>query len=214
MNYGLHELIIQNDLNKLVEKISNTFGIQVILADNNKKILSISNSKSMKAYSEKYLKNKLFLDKCAKSIENILKNLDASKSEIQIFECFQAMSYYAISIGSKDNILGFILTGQFFLKKPDLEFYKNLAKKNNIDENSYLKIISKVPVIAKKQMNHNLAFIKEIFEISVEKELYKIKKIETEKELLEINIFSESIINSLPGIFYVLNQKSNFRALE
>jgi PAS domain S-box-containing protein len=78
---------------------------------------------------------------------------------------------------------GNFFTGQFFLEKPDLNFFRAQAKKYGIDEDAYLEAVKKVPIWTQEQLNSYLFFIKGLIAVISESGLKKLREIEARKQI-------------------------------
>ncbi|SHO53631.1 PAS domain S-box protein [Desulfopila aestuarii] len=81
---------------------------------------------------------------------------------------------------------GNFFTGQFFLDKPDLAFFRAQAKKYGFDEEAYLDAVKRVPIWTQEQLNNYLFFIKGLIAVISESGLTKLKEVENRK-LIEVS---------------------------
>ena len=91
---------------------------------------------------------------------------------------------------------GNFFTGQFFLEKPDLDFFRAQAKKYGFDEDAYLEAVKKVPVWTQRQLKNYLFFIKGLIAVVSESGLAKLKEIEARKNIKRSSERIRSILKS------------------
>ncbi len=78
---------------------------------------------------------------------------------------------------------GNFFTGQFFLEKPDLKFFRTQAQKYGFDEEAYIAAVKKVPIWAREQLENYLYFIKGLIAVISESGMKRIKEIEHRKQI-------------------------------
>ena len=79
------------------------------------------------------------------------------------------------------NHIANFFTGQFFLEKPDIGYFKKQAETFGFDERAYLKAVSMVPVWSEQQLAQYLSVIKTITEILADIGYKNLKEIEERK---------------------------------
>jgi PAS domain S-box-containing protein len=100
---------------------------------------------------------------------------------------------------------GNFFTGQFFLEKPDLDFFRAQARKYGFDEEAYLQAVQKVPIWTQAQLNSYLFFIKGLIAIISETGLKKLKELETRKQMEETENRANAILRQMKDGFWVVN---------
>jgi PAS domain S-box-containing protein len=91
--------------------------------------------------------------------------------------------------------IGNVFTGQLFLEKPDLDFFRSQGKTYGFDEDKYINAVKKVPIIPERSLQENLAFVVHLTGMLAEMGLKRARDKEAEKRLRE----SEERYRSLFG---------------
>jgi PAS domain S-box-containing protein len=133
----------------------------------------------------------------------------------QLSEATPSVAYYCphglvdcatpIVIGGKQ--LGSFFTGQFFLEKPDPEFFKEQAGKFGYDEKAYLEALSKVPVWPQERLDKYLAVIKTVTEILAELGYKAILAIEARRAVEENEKTLSAITSSVKDAIIMINDE-------
>lgn len=105
---------------------------------------------------------------------------------------------------------GNFFTGQFFLEKPDLDFFREQAKKYGFDESDYLAAVKKVPVWTIDQLNNYLYFIKGLIEVIAVTASKNLKDIETKRRIRESEEQFRSIFELAPTGMLLLKLDGKF----
>lgn len=123
---------------------------------------------------------------CIKSDLYITEHLHEANPAVS-YKCPHGLVDNAIPIIIGGKHLANFFTGQFFLEKPDLEFFKRLAKKYGFDESSYLEAVSRVPVWEKDRLDKYISAIKAFTEILAEIGYKQLQELEARKAYEEVN---------------------------
>ncbi|MFH0736335.1 MAG: PAS domain S-box protein [bacterium] len=184
MDYKLEDLVNIPLLQSLQEKLDAIYSFPSAILDNDGNILTAvawqdicTKFHRVNAESEK---------DCIKSDKYILEHLHEANPAV-CYQCPRGLIDNAIPIIIGGKHLGNFFTGQFFLEKPDIDFFKNQAKYFGFDENAYLQAVQKTPIWTKEKLNHYYEFIKEFIELIANIGLKNLKEIEAKKELKEVN---------------------------
>ena len=124
------------------------------------------------------------LKNCVASDVYILGHMDEANPSLA-YRCPQGLVDVATPIFIGGKHLGNIFIGQFFKEPPDLDFFRNQAKKYGFPEDEYLDAVRKVPILTDAEVNHNLAFLKKFTEILGEMGLTKMRVQDAERLLKE-----------------------------
>jgi two-component system cell cycle sensor histidine kinase/response regulator CckA len=100
---------------------------------------------------------------------------------------------------------GNYFTGQFLLEPPDLNFFREQARRYGFDEEAYIEAVKKVPIWTQEQLNSYLFFIKGLIEVIVSTGLKKLREIEARKKLEESEERASTILNQMQDGFWVTN---------
>jgi PAS domain S-box-containing protein len=162
MDYKLEDLIDIPLIQNLQEKLNAIYSFPSAIISNDGKILTAvawqdicTKFHRLDPLTEKY---------CIKSDQYIFSHISDANPSVS-YTCPFGLADNALPIIIDGNHLGNFFTGQFFLKKPDLNFFKKQAKKYGFDEKEYLKSVALVPVMTKEKVAQYLDFIKGFIEI-------------------------------------------------
>ncbi len=98
---------------------------------------------------------------CKKSNTRLLNQLTHS-GQIAIDECDNGLVDCATPIIVKGKHIASLATGQFLLKKPDQERFREQARKYGFDEEKYLKALEEIPVVSEEQVKNVTSFLGEM----------------------------------------------------
>ena len=201
MGYKLEELIDIKLLQNLQEKLNLIYPFTTAIVDNDGKILT---SVAWQDICTKFHRVHPECEKeCIKSDLYIMEHIHGSESAIS-YQCPHGLIDNAYPIIINGDRLGNFFAGQFFLKNPDLDFFKKRAEKYGFDETSYLEAVAKVPIWSKERVAIYLDFIKGFIELIAGLGLKNLKEIDTGKILKESEEHNHKIIeNSLAGYFFL-----------
>jgi len=185
MTRKLEDLIDIPLLQSLQDKLNAIYSFPSAIIDNDGKILT---AVAWQDICTKFHRIHPESEKeCIKSDKYILEHLHEAKPAVS-YQCPHGLVDNAAPIIIDGLHLGNFFTGQFFLEKPDLEFFRKQAKVFGFDEKEYLAAVKKVPVWSKKKLNMYLDFIKGFIEIIAGMGLKNLKEIEINGQLTEANI--------------------------
>ena len=176
MDYRLEELIDIPLLQSLLEKLNVIYSFPSAILDNDGKILT---AVAWQDICTKFHRiNPQCEKECIKSDRYILEHLHEASPAIS-YTCPHGLIDNAIPIIIDGKHLGNLFTGQFFLDKPDPEFFKKQAKKYGFEEAAYLEAVEKVPIWTREKLDQYLDFIKSFIEIIAGIGLNHLKEIRT-----------------------------------
>jgi GAF domain-containing protein/ligand-binding sensor protein len=139
----LSNLIDTKFLQKLQDKFAKLMNIACVMLDTQGAITKPSN---FSEFCLKHAKNEpvglSICDGCDIAWESFL----AKKTKPEIFKCPMGLTVFTIPIIVKEKNIALIFGGQTFSKKPNEVFFKNIAKKEGIEEEEYLKTVKKIRI--------------------------------------------------------------------
>jgi len=182
MNYRLEELIDISLLQNLQDKLNVVYSFPSAIIDNDGKVLTAVAWQDI--CTQFHRKNPDCEKECIKSDQYILEHIQEANPAVS-YLCPHGLIDNAAPIIIEGKHLGNFFTGQFFLEKPDLEFFKKQAKLYGFDEKEYLEALKKVPIWTKEKLNLYLDFIKSFIQIIADLGLTNLRGIETNKEIKE-----------------------------
>jgi PAS domain S-box-containing protein len=140
---------------------------------------------------------------CRKSDQYIVSHLRDANPAVS-YECPRGLVDNAIPIMIDGIHYANFFTGQFFLKEPDLEFYKEQAKRFGFDKAAYLESVSKVPIWSKEQLNSYLLFIKGLIDVIAATGAKRLHEIESGRKIAESEMRLKTVIQKMLDGFWVI----------
>lgn len=207
MDFKLEDIIDIPLLQDLQEKLNLIYSFPSAIIDNHGKILT---AVAWQDICTKFHRKHPECEKeCTKSDKYILEHLHEAKPAVS-YTCPHGLVDNATPIIISGKHLGNFFTGQFFLEKPDLKFFRNQAKQYGFDEKEYLEAVEKVPVWTKEKLEHYLDFIKGFIEIIASIGLNHLKEIETNKRIKENEERNQAIIQSTSDWIWEVDQEGKY----
>ncbi|MCZ7402759.1 MAG: PAS domain S-box protein [Candidatus Methanoperedens sp.] len=182
MKFKLQDLIDMKLFQKLQERLNEIYSFPSAIIDNEGNILTATGWQDI--CRQFHRKNKECERHCIQSDQYILSHLHEANPTVS-YRCPHGLVDNATPIIIDGIHYGNFFTGQFFLEKPDMEFFRSQAKKYGFDEDAYLEAVKKVPIWTQEQLNSYIFFMKGLIAIISESGLKKIKEIETRKQIEE-----------------------------
>lgn len=184
MDYKLEDIVDIPLLQELQEKLNAIYSFPSAIIDNEGKILT---AVAWQDICTKFHRTNPESEKeCIKSDKYILEHLHEANPAVS-YTCPHGMTDNATPIIIEGRHLGNFFTGQFFIEKPDIEFFKKQAAHFGFDEKEYLDAVEKVPVWTREKLAQYLDFIKGFIEIIAGIGLKNLKEIEAREELNKVN---------------------------
>ncbi|THB78319.1 MAG: PAS domain S-box protein [Desulfobulbaceae bacterium] len=176
-------------------------------------------------------------DTCKKCIESdtILANSLSGGERYCLYKCRNGLTDAAAPLILEDQHIANVFVGQFLTAQPDVDFFRTQATRYGFDETAYLEALARVPIIDEDKIPSITSFLVNFAEMQANILLDHKRQIESERRLnkarqhienlqefesellaahekvaLEKD-FSDMVINSLPGIFYLIDQKGRFQ---
>ena len=182
MKYKLQDLIDIELFQNLQDRLNEIYSFPSAIIDNDGNILTATAWQDI--CTQFHRKNKESEQYCIKSDQYILSHLHEAKPAVS-YHCPHGLVDNATPIIIDGVHYGNFFTGQFFMEKPDMEFFKAQARKYGFDEDAYLEAVKKVPIWTEEQLNSYLFFIKGLITVISESGLKMLKEIETRKQIEE-----------------------------
>ena len=158
--YSIKNLVDIESLHKTLEKLSLITGIAIGLIDYPSKEILFGTgwtdicSKFHRAFPEsaQYCKQSNFR----------LTQPSKTPQEFNVMSCEHGLMDGATPIIIKDNLIAYLAIGQVFLQPPNMERFKNQAKRYGYDWDAYSEALSRVPIVSKDRFDHLLSFLSEL----------------------------------------------------
>jgi len=178
MEYKLEELIDIPQFQSILDKLNEIYSFPSAIIDNEGNVLTATAWQDICTKFHR-VNSKSDLE-CIKSDKYIAEHLAEANPSIS-YNCPHGMVDNAIPIIINGKHIANFFTGQLFLEKPDLEFFKNQAKKYGFEEESYLEAVRKVPIWTKEKLDLYLLFIKSFTEMIAKLGYERLREIESRK---------------------------------
>ncbi len=182
MDYRLQDLIDTEEFQSLQDRLNRVYSFPCAIIDNEGEILTRTAWQDV--CTKFHRRNRECEKMCIESDQYILSHLAEANPTVS-YRCPHGLTDNATPIIVEGRHLGNFFAGQFFMDKPDLEFYRERARRYGFDEQAYLEAVRKVPIWTQQQLNNYLFFIKGLIEIVTSIALKNMRTIESQKRLLE-----------------------------
>ncbi|MCF8373609.1 MAG: PocR ligand-binding domain-containing protein [Bacteroidales bacterium] len=207
MDYKLADLIDIPLLQDLQEKLNSIYSFPSSIIDNDGKVLT---AVAWQDICTKFHRTHPDCEKeCIKSDQYILEHLHEANPAVS-YQCPHGLIDNATPIIIDGKHLGNFFTGQFFLEKPDLEFFRKQAKKYGFDEKKYIEAVEKVPIWTTEKLAKYLDFIKGFIEIIAGFGLNQLKEIEAHKLIKESEERNQAIIQSTSDWIWEVDEQGKY----
>ncbi|MBF0620460.1 MAG: PocR ligand-binding domain-containing protein [Magnetococcales bacterium] len=148
--------------------------------------------------------------RCQQSDHYILERVHAAPDKGYVANhCGNGLWDVGIPIVVSDTHVATCFLGQFFYEdeQPDQAFFVEQAEQFGFDEQDYLAALDKVPVFSRNKVGELIEYIKELVTLIsfISLQSYQVEQ-EITARLKKQNLFSKTIIQSLPGLFYLFDQ--------
>jgi two-component system cell cycle sensor histidine kinase/response regulator CckA len=146
---------------------------------------------------------------CIKSDQYIADHLHEANPAVS-YRCPHGLIDNATPIIIDGVHYGNYFTGQFFLEPPDIDFFKEQAKRYGFDEGAYIEAVKTVPVWSREKLNSYLFFIKGLIEIITSIGLKNLKETEARKRIQETEDRQRTILDTTLDGFWITDRGGRF----
>ncbi|MHB8843361.1 MAG: PocR ligand-binding domain-containing protein [Nitrospirota bacterium] len=204
MHYKLQDLIDMKQFQSLQDRLNEIYSFPSAIIDNEGTILTAT---AWQDVCTKYHRaNEQCRRECIKSDRYIMAHLAEADPAVS-YRCPHGLIDNAIPIIIDGKHLGNFFTGQFFLEKPNLEFFKSQASKYGFNEAAYLDAVRRVPIWKQEQLNSYLLFIKGLIEVIAGIGLKNLNAIETARNLRDSEEKHRTIIQTAMDGFWLTDRE-------
>ena len=204
MKYKLQDIIDMEHFQNLQDRLNEIYSFPSAIIDNDGNILTATAWQDL--CTKFHRVNKESEQHCIQSDQYILSHLHDTNPAVS-YRCPHGLVDNATPIIIDGIHYGNYFTGQFFLEKPDIEFFKAQAQKYGFDEDAYLEAVQKVPIWTHEQLNSYLFFIKGLIAVISESGLKKLKEIETRKQIEETEARAIAILETAMDGFWMVDMQ-------
>ena len=162
MKYHLTEIYDFNELQSLCESFTKVSGVVTAILDLEGNVHVATGWQPICTKFHRVHPDTAAL--CTES-DTVLAGQLKSGMKYNVYKCKNGLMDVAMPIIVDGYHVGNFFTGQFFTEEPDIEFFRNQAKKYGFNENEYLDALANVPVFSEEQIKVNLTFLVQLTEI-------------------------------------------------
>ena len=202
MKYRLEDLIDIKQFQSLQDRLNEIYCFPSSIIDNQGNILTATAWQEICTHFHR--KNPECLEECIKSDQYIVDHIHEANPAVS-YRCPHGLIDNATPIIIDGVHLGNFFTGQFFLEKPDPDFFRNQARKFGFDERAYLEAVDKVPIWSRAQLDNYLYFIKGLIEVITSIGLKNLREKETRKEIESNEIKFRTILQTTTDGFCMVS---------
>lgn len=175
MNVRILDLIDFEKINILLEGFYKTTGFLTAILDLEGNVLSQSGWRRICTHFHRI--NPVSSELCRISDTELASKM-AEGQRFHHYQCLNGLVDVAVPIVIKGEHIANLFTGQFFYEEPDMNFFREQAKKYNFDEKEYFDSLSKVPVVSKKEVKVAMDFLLDVTQLITEIIVVKQEQIE------------------------------------
>ncbi|HEY3431526.1 MAG TPA: EAL domain-containing protein [Rhodocyclaceae bacterium] len=124
--------------------------------------------------------------RCIESDTSLVKSMTSGKSHA-VYQCHNGLVDTAAPIVVDGQHVANVFTGQFFTAEPDLDFFRRQAAHYHFDEERYLAAITRVPIVAKEQVESITRLYAQLAAILANNGLDRRKTIQASEKLASLN---------------------------
>ncbi len=129
--------------------------------------------------------------RCIESDTYIKHHLEAGKPYVS-YTCAHGLTDVASPIVVAGQHVAQVMTGQLFLREPDIEFFRQQARRFGFDEDAYLKALMEVPVITEEKLDAIMKFLAQLAQFLADMGFKRLKEMEAQEEVIRLNRELES----------------------
>jgi len=194
MNYKLIEIIEIDELQDLLDSFFNATGVATAIIDMEGQIMTASGWEDI--CSKFHRVHPITCKLCIESDVELAAQLKKGE-KYNIYRCKNGLVDIAVPIIIGGLHFGNLFTGQFLLKNPDEEFFKNQASLYGFDEASYLKALKKVKVYQEDQIKKTINFLTKLAAMIVSLGISKKRQLEINEKISDLLEFEGQLNEEL-----------------
>lgn len=183
MKYAIGELIDLPQLQRLMETLYRATGINHALIDNDS---VVHTAVGWQEICTKF--HRVHPATCARCLDSD-RYIQAHLHDGPYigYRCPQGLVDYATPVIIEGVHVANIFTGQMLHEPPDIDFFRKQAQEFGFDETAYLEALRKVPIIPRERVEQIMAFQVQLAQMLAASGLMRLRRIEAEADLLELN---------------------------
>jgi PAS domain S-box-containing protein len=180
MKNSVIDYIDFSKVNSLLEGFHRTTGFVTAILDLNGNILSRSGWRQI--CTEFHRKNPATVSRCMIS-DTVLANKTGTGEKYHFYKCMNGLVDVAVPVVIRGEHVANLFSGQFFLEKPDIDFFRKQARENGFDEKEYLEALSRVPIVTIDRVRDAVDFLIDMTQLISETTFQKLEQAELNRTL-------------------------------
>lgn len=194
MKYKFSDLVDIEKLQKLLDSLHNATGIRSGIVDVDGTVLTASGWKEIS--TDFYRINRITRENCIESDKAILNSINEGEKYI-ISKCKNGMFYIGTPVIIENIHIATVFTGQFFLEKLGSKYFREIDKKEEVDEAEYTNVIEEVGVVSEEEIKLIVEHLGELSQCLTEMVYRQLKQLEDSKKLNENYIEISAVYEQL-----------------
>jgi len=176
----ISEIIDIEELTELFQSYSDITGMVTALLDLEGEILIATNWQD--SCTQFHRESDVTRKRCHESDTALAGSLSKG-DKYNVYRCRNGLVDVATPVIVNGRHMANFFTGQFFIEKPDVDYFIKQAEEAGFDEDSYLKAIADVPVYDEATIKSHMAFLVRIAEMIGASGAANLRVLEANKEL-------------------------------
>lgn len=176
VEYRLQDLVNLSVIQQLLDKLNEALGFPTAIIDNDSVVITASGWVDL--CTKFHRNNPVTAEACKKSDQYILQHMHECRPAC-IYRCPRGLTDCALPIIIEGKHLASFFHGQFFLEKPDLEYFRSQARQYGFAEEDYIKAVGQVRVITQEQLDKNIQFMAKFVDALCEIGSSRLREIES-----------------------------------
>lgn len=194
MKHKILDLIDFEKVNELLEKFYESTGFVTAIIDLEGNVLS--KSPWRKICSEFHRKNPETAKKCIISDTELASKISKNQ-KYHCYECLNGLVDVAVPLVINGKHIANLFSGQFFIKEPDLDFFKKQADEYGFDYKEYLKAIKDVPVVTIDKVKVTMDFLITMAQIISDTTYQKVEQLQLTESLIKSEARYRSLLDKM-----------------
>jgi PAS domain S-box-containing protein len=158
--YGIRDLVDLDELKRIFERFTEATGFTIGLLDHPG--LNILIGTGWRDICTKFHRAcPVAADNCTRSNRRLLDQLD-EPGKLVVERCDNGLVDCAFPIIVKGKHIASLATGQLLFEEPDVEWFRQQAKRFGIAEHDYLRALEEVPVVSEEKLRSVTVFLGEM----------------------------------------------------
>jgi hemerythrin-like metal-binding protein/PAS domain S-box-containing protein len=177
---GLSELVALDELQELISNFCESVGIAAAIIDLKGQVLAAA--RWQRVCTDFHRVNPESCARCIESDTELALRLQEGQ-DFTIYTCKNGMTDAASPIVVEGQHLANVFIGQFHLGPPDLEFFREQARRYGYPEADYLKAVSEAPLLDERRLPAILGFLTGFSRLVATMSLARLRADQTQEQL-------------------------------